>query len=140
MTTIQSATQPLPLLADSPLYTAYFAALREGRLTVRRCAACGTLQWPPRDLCGKCQSSNFEVADVPASGEVFTYSVMYRAFQPWFADMLPYGVVVVQVCDGIRVLGRFLGDPETLACGQSVELQIQRSESEAPIVCWRARK
>jgi len=139
-TQTQAAVQrPQPLLADSPLYQAHFAALREDRLTVRKCEDCGQLQWPPRDLCSTCQSSRFTVVEVPRTGTVYTYSVMYRAFQPWFADKLPYGVVVVQLTDDVRMMGLYLGDAESLACGQQVEVQIEANGEGIPLVCWKTR-
>lgn len=130
---------PQPLLADSPLYVDHFEALRADRLTVRKCNECGTLQWPPRDMCGTCQSTSFALTDVPRSGQVYTYTVMYRAFQAWFTDKLPYGVVVVELIPGVRMMGRYIGDPETLTCGQHVDLEIQQQEGGIPIACWKSR-
>lgn len=131
-------SKPAPQMPDSPLYQGYFEGLRENQLHIPKCTSCGTLQWPPRELCGNCQGSEFEQHEVPAKGEVYTYSVMYRAFHPWFSDKLPYSVVVVEVADGIRLLGRYVGsDPEEVACGQQMEAVFNEFGPGTDSIAWR---
>ena len=135
--TIDRAT-PAPLLPDNPFYADYFEGLRQGRITVRSCADCGTLQWPPRELCGQCQGPTFNPSNVPTVGNVYTYSVMYRAFHPGFADKLPYGVVVVEVADGVRIIGRYVGsDSEDLECGQRMEAVFDDLGPDSGSIAWR---
>ncbi|GAA4711370.1 hypothetical protein GCM10023215_62070 [Pseudonocardia yuanmonensis] len=129
---------PVPLMPDSSLYADYFKGLRDGRLVAQTCTGCGALQWPPRELCGHCQSSTFEPVDVPTEGLVYTYSVMYRAFHRAFADKLPYGVVVVEVADGVRFIGRYAGpDPESIECGQRMEAVFDDLGPDSGSVAWR---
>lgn len=135
--TLLEASRPKPLLAQSPLYKDYFRSLREGRVVVRRCEACGNLQWPPRELCRICHSEKFGVADVPMVGEVYTFSVMHRAFAHWYADKLPYGVAVVEVADGIRLLGGYVGDVAGLQCGARVEAVIEPVDDDVAVLLWR---
>ncbi|GAA4289019.1 hypothetical protein GCM10022262_33800 [Georgenia daeguensis] len=133
-----SVAPPAPLLPDNPLYEQYFDGLRTGRIRVRECTECGTRQWPPRELCGACQGSSFVPRDVPTTGEVYTYTVMYRAFHPWFKDQLPYGVAVVEVEGGIRIIGRYVGDdPEGLACGQRMEAVFDDLGEDGGSIAWR---
>ncbi|WP_376707648.1 Zn-ribbon domain-containing OB-fold protein [Nocardioides alcanivorans] len=71
-----------------------------GSVVVRRCRACDTVQWPPRPTCGTCHQTAFASHPVDPVGTVHTFSVVHRAFHPWFADRLPYGVAVVDVSGG----------------------------------------
>lgn len=137
-TTTIGVTPPVPLLPESPLYAQYFEGLREGRIAVRTCADCDARQWPPRELCSNCQGSNFTSSDAPIVGEVYTYTVMYRAFHPWFKDQLPYGVVVVEVDEGIRIIGRYAGaDPDRLECGQRMEAVFDDLGADNGSISWR---
>lgn len=111
---------PMPQAASDPLYQKFFDGLKQKTLWTRRCAQCGTWQWPPQTFCFHCQSTDFEWHELPTSGEVYSYSVMYRAFDRYHADKLPYGVVIVKLGE-IHITGRFLGDPEDIHCGLPVE-------------------
>ncbi|WP_430334553.1 Zn-ribbon domain-containing OB-fold protein [Rhodococcus sp. ACT016] len=127
-----------PLMPDSPLYEDYFRGLSERRITVRQCDDCNTLQWPPREICGACQGSSFVPADMPHEGEVYTYSIMYRAFHPAFTDSVPYGVVVVELAEGVRIIGRFVdSDPDSLECGQRMEVVFDGLGDGSGSIAWR---
>ncbi len=138
MTTTTDVPRPVPAMPDSPLYRAYFAGLREQAIRVPRCTDCGVLQWPPRELCGHCQGSSFEQVDVPTVGEVYTYTVMNRAFHPWFRDKVPYGAAVVEVAPGVRILGRYAGDDvESLHCGQRMVAVFDDLGADSGSIAWR---
>ena len=63
--------------ADSRL-SQFFARLREGRLSTRRCRADGSLSWPPRLVCPKCHRSDLEWVDLPETGTmIFTADAVY---------------------------------------------------------------
>jgi uncharacterized OB-fold protein len=57
---------------------------------------------------------------------VHTFSVCYRAFDPWFASRVPYGIVVADLGDGIRLTGSYLGDDlDGLRCGLPVRAEYE---------------
>jgi uncharacterized OB-fold protein len=109
--------RPFPSAVE-PEYQQFFAGLADGLIIVRRCTSCGTAQWPPRDACGHCHGTDFVGAEVAQQGTVYTCSVVQRAFQPWFAERVPYGIAVVDVGQGIRLMGNVFGpDVERLRIG-----------------------
>ncbi len=127
-----------PLYSESPLYAEYFEGLKQRRITVPMCAGCETVQWPPRELCGVCQNSRFVPANMPTEGEAYTYSVMYRAFHPAFRDAVPYGVVVVEVAKGVRIIGRYVGsDPDSLECGQRMTAVFDDLGIDSGSIAWQ---
>jgi uncharacterized OB-fold protein len=72
-------------------------------------------------MCSNCRSDRFEPVDINDHGVVHTFTVVYRAFDSWFADHVPYGVVIADLGDGIRLTGNYLGDDlDELACGTPV--------------------
>jgi hypothetical protein len=113
----------------APVATAFaefFSGLTRHQLTVRQCAACGALQWPPRLRCSRCRGDEFQAAVLPDRGVVHTFTVCYRAFDPWFASRTPYAIAVVEISDGIRLTGNYLGaDLAGLACGMPVRARYE---------------
>jgi uncharacterized OB-fold protein len=120
---------PAPVAAA---FADFLAGLARRELAVRRCAACGALQWPPRPFCSRCRGDEFRAAALPDRGVVHTFTVCYRAFDPWFASRVPYAIAVVEISDGIRLTGNYLGaDPSDLACGMAVRAQYEAVDGHA---------
>jgi len=133
---VSTVPRPFPSAVD-PLFREFVAGLDRGVLTVRRCAACARVQWPPRSLCGTCRAGEFEPHEVEPAGVVYTYTVVHRAFHPWFAERVPYGVAVVDVADSVRLTGLF--EPAgALRCGLDVRGEI-RELGGHPGLLWTPR-
>ncbi|MHA4854367.1 Zn-ribbon domain-containing OB-fold protein [Rhodococcus sp. MSC1_016] len=127
-----------PLMSGSPLYEQYFQGLSVRRIIVPRCDDCEVVQWPPREICGTCQGSSFIPAEMPHEGVVYTYSVMYRAFHPAFSNSVPYGVAVVELTEGVRIIGRFVdSDADSLECGQGMEAVFDDLGNGSGSIAWR---
>jgi uncharacterized protein len=125
------ASRPFPEPA-SPLFADYLGGLTSGCLVIRECTNCGVRQWPPRALCGTCRGQEFRPVRVADHGLVHTFTVVHRAFDPWFADRVPYGIVVADLGDGVRMTGNYLGDDlAALACGLAVEARYERDGQHA---------
>lgn len=118
-----------------PLFRDFLDAQHEGRLRVRRCTTCDRIQWPPRELCGTCRHPDFAPYEVEPEGTVYTFTVVHRAFHPWFTT--PYGVAVVALPDGIRLTGLF--EPvDELACDLEVRGEL-RDLGGHPGLVWTPR-
>ena len=128
--------RPRPGAIDQ-LYAPHYAALRERRLVVQECAHCGSRQWPPRELCFACHESEPGWVEVGPDGEVFTYTVVYRGFEPWFAERVPYGIVVVSVGPGLLMVGNYFGDDvESLECGMRVKASFEDVDDDLTLLQW----
>jgi len=92
----------------------YWAALAQGRLEIQQCGACGHWSWPARPVCGYCQSDDLTWREVAGTGEVYSWVVAHRPFNPSLADEVPYTIAYVRLDEDERVLipGRMqsLGD------------------------------
>ena len=118
------ATQPVP--KETPVSEPYWAGLREGVLKMQKCRACGQLRHYPRLVCSRCWS--MEVDWVVASGKAWahSWSVAHHAFHPGLAGEVPYVVVVADLEEGVRTLGRLLdADAGSLQIGTSLQLDIR---------------
>jgi hypothetical protein len=75
----------------------YFAAARRHRLTVRACAACGLLRYPPTHACPWCMDLGWTWKEVSGRGTIYSYEVVVHAIQPGFKELAPYVVVLVEL-------------------------------------------
>ena len=73
----------------------YWEFIRKGELRLQRCSACRTWRWPPRALCGRCRSFEFEWARVSGQGRVTSWITTHQIFGPAYRDEVPYHVVQV---------------------------------------------
>jgi uncharacterized protein len=118
-------------------FAPHFEALRRGELLVRRCEDCGRVQWPPRVCCRACNSERLAWIEAAREGVIYTFTVCYRAFHPWFAQRTPFGLVVADVEPGARVLGScFSRAVESLACGQRVRADFSSSDDGNVVLVW----
>jgi uncharacterized OB-fold protein len=128
-------TRPYPAPVAAA-FADFFAGLTRGELRVRKCYACGAIQWPPRVLCSRCRGDEFQAAVLPDCGVVHTFTVCYRGFDPWFASRTPYAIAVVEISDGIRLTGNYLGaELSQLACGMPVKAAYETVDGHA-FLCW----
>lgn len=124
---------PRPLAA--PLIDAatapYWAAADEGRLSTRRCQACGQLHWYPRPICPFCQG---DTDWVPLSGQGRIYSVSVTRK----AGPIAYAIAYVELDEGITMLSNIVDcDLDRLAIGQRVQVCFQPAEDGRMIPMFR---
>lgn len=113
---------------------AYWDGAADGRLVLQRCTSCGTVRHYPRVLCSVCQSFGVEPITATGRGTIHSWTIAHHAFDPAFADQLPYALVTVDMAEGVRVLGRLEGDPE-LRIGLPVAISF-RADAEGRHLPW----
>jgi uncharacterized OB-fold protein len=100
-----SETKPVP--HPSALTQPYWDGTKQGVLRIQHCAACGKARHYPRYICDACHSFDVEWKEASGRGTVHSWTVAHHAFHPGFRDDLPYTLVVVDLAEGVRALGRF---------------------------------
>jgi uncharacterized OB-fold protein len=69
------------------------------------CTACGTVQYPPRELCAACLADTLEWRVTDAEpGEVLAHTVLHHSHEPAFGAMLPLRVGLVRLDAGATVV------------------------------------
>jgi hypothetical protein len=63
---------------------------------------------------------------VSGRGTVHTYTVVHRAFHPWFVERVPYVVALVDLDEGPRLMTNIVAEPETVAIGTRVDVTFER--------------
>ena len=90
------------------------AGLADDSLLVRKCAACGRAAHPPLPGCPWCGHDQGEDVAASGRGTLLTWTVCHVAFDPAFADEVPYTVGLIELAEGARVLARIPDDPDSL--------------------------
>jgi uncharacterized protein len=97
----------------------YWEGLREHRLLLQRCAGCSRHRFPPMAGCPYCAATESEVVESAGEGTIYSWIVVHRAFQPHFADDVPYTVSTVELAEGPRLIG-WLEDSDEVEPGLAV--------------------
>ena len=101
----------------------FFAEAREGRLNGLRCQHCGELTIPPKEFCTACHEHSWDVVQLSGDGTIASFTVV-RVAHKTNTHESPYAVAVVQLKEGVSVLGRMVDLPlESLAGGSEVSFR-----------------
>jgi uncharacterized OB-fold protein len=96
------------------------------RLEGVKCLSCGQLYFPPKKVCNKCKSKNFEVISLPRTGKIITYTIIRLA--PYTYEIyVPYAVAVIELKNGVKIISQMTDcDLEDLKIGMRVEAVIRK--------------
>jgi uncharacterized OB-fold protein len=83
----------------------FWEGVREHRLLLQQCAACGTLRHPPVPMCGVCHSTDWTTGEAHGTGTVHSWIVS----KPPSALTDPGRIVVlVELREGLRIVGNLV--------------------------------
>ena len=91
---------PVPGDADRP----FWDGLREGRLLLSRCEACGYHTQRALVVCPNCGGESFAWSEVSGRGTIYAYTIARQTWVSGFEEDLPYVVVAVQIDEQPSVL------------------------------------
>lgn len=118
----------------------YWRAVREHRLEVQRCSACGALRFYPRGLCPACLAEAVTWVPLAGTGMVYSYTVVHQNRMPGFKDELPYVLAVVELTEGVRMTANVVDcRPEDVRIGMPVEVVFRDVTPEASLPVFRPR-
>jgi uncharacterized protein len=120
-------TRAAPIVPEPEgLAAFYWDAAQEERLVLQRCAACGRAWHPPSEFCPFCQTNDFEWFEASGDGVIHSYTVVQHAVHPAVEKWVPYTILLVDLVEGPRVIGRLLDAPGEPEIGTSVRLSFER--------------
>ena len=118
------------------------------RLLGSKCASCGTPYFPKSAVCHnpKCGESKMEEASFGPRGTLWSCAIQnYPPPLParYEEPYTPYALGMVDMPEGLRVLGRISADdPESVRVGSEVELVLERlylDENGDEVITWKFR-
>jgi uncharacterized OB-fold protein len=96
-----------------------------------RCTVCGAHHFPRHDTCPYCSTEDPVPTELSASGTLWAWTAVTSA-PPGYQGEIPYGLGVVELPEGIRVIARLTeGNPAALVSGQAMQLRIVPLHTDA---------
>jgi uncharacterized OB-fold protein len=130
-----------------PAVEGWFTTGDEPHLMGRRCAACGTIAFPPtvtRCPNPDCGGTGLEPVELSRRGTIWSYTVNHYAPPPPYAaadPFEPFGVAAVELSEErMIVLGQIAGDASSVAVGDEVELVVDALDpADGRLLVWKWR-
>jgi uncharacterized protein len=134
-----AGAQP-PLPPDDASTKFFWDGARAGELRLLRCQACGTYIHLPRPVCRNCQSFDLAPEKVSGRGTLYSYTVTFKAFHPFFVDRVPYVVatIALEEQEDLRILSNLVGVAEAdIIFGMPVMVDFEVLSPELTIPVFR---
>ncbi len=114
--------------ATTPDTKFFWDGLAEGKLLVQRCSECEALRHPPRPMCPRCNSLQWEAIPASGRGRVHSFVQPRHPVWPWFED--GYIVALIELDEGLRVVSNLREvDPAAVTIGMAVEVFMERFDN-----------
>ncbi|GAC1317074.1 MAG: OB-fold domain-containing protein [Acidimicrobiales bacterium] len=119
-TPARRAPRPRPSLTLDNQW--WFDGFRAHQLLIQRCTACGTLRNPPRPMCDRCRSLDWDTVEASGRGTVFSFVVNHYPQVPAFEYPLTVGLIELE--EGTRIVADVVGiEPAEVRIGMAVEVE-----------------
>jgi uncharacterized OB-fold protein len=137
MEVIRGRAWQRPLPAPDAYERPFFEAAARGELVYQRCPKCRHAQFYPRAVCTAC-GADPEWVTAAGRGSVHTYTVVRQNGMPPFKDELPYVVAMVELPEGVRMMGNVTDcDAEEVSVGAALEAYAVEFEAGLALPFWR---
>lgn len=99
--------------------------MTQGRLMAGKCRKCGKVLFPPRGLCDRCLSTEFDWVELSPKGKLLTYTVIHVA-PSQFQSVAPYPVGILEFEHDVKIPGMIRGiKAEELKVGMSLGMDFE---------------
>ena len=127
--------RPLPN-PMTPEAKPYWDGLREQKLMLPRCNACGHVFWYPRVACPKCHAKDVGWVQSKGRGTLHSFEIGHQSFNKAFKVPAPYVLAMVELAEGPRMLSNLIDvepDPKKIKCDMPVEVVFQKLTDEVTL-------
>lgn len=94
------------------------------------CLACGRIEAPENLTCPDCSAETLSESVPIGEGRLLSWTIVHRPPEE-FQSLAPYTIGIVEIQDGMSLLGRIEAATETLAHG--LHLKYARIENGSPV-------
>jgi uncharacterized OB-fold protein len=103
------------------------------RLVGTKCENCGTLYFPPRDICPTCRRESvgkMREEEMSGQGEVYSFTVVHDGLEQ-FRIQVPYVMALIKMKEGPLVTGQIVDcSPEDVKIGTKVTATLRKVRME----------
>ncbi len=108
-----------------------------GELRIQKCNACGDLRHPPGPMCPACHAHDRGHVVASGKGTVFSFLVHHAPRLP--GKELPITLALIDLEEGVRVVGEVQGNRDGIAIGAPVEVVFERIDDDLTLAQWAVR-
>ncbi|MBS7635950.1 Zn-ribbon domain-containing OB-fold protein [Candidatus Bathyarchaeota archaeon] len=106
----------------------FYKNISQKKLMGGKCRKCGKIHLPPRPLCDKCLSTEFEWVELPQKGKLLTYTIIHVA-PTQFQSMAPYAVGIIQLENGVKIPGMIRDVPlDKIKVGMRLKMEFEEPQ------------
>ncbi len=127
------------LSEPSPETVDYWRGVKNDKLLIKRCTACGQHHHPRRLICTACNRTVFDWIETSGRAKVYTFSTVHRAPRPEFDAEVPYTVGIMELEEGVYLFSRIVdaqGGNE-VRIGADAELFFQETGPSGRLPAYR---
>ena len=103
------------------------AAAAEGRFELQVCQRCQAVQYPPRDACHRCLSSQLKWTTQAGTGELLSETVLHHSNDSFYRERLPWRLGLVRLDAGPTVIVHLHGDVASAPAKVRVGARLDRA-------------
>ncbi len=100
------------------------AAAAEGRFELQVCQRCSAVQYPPRDACHRCLSSQLDWTAQGGEGVLLSETVLHHSNDPFYRERLPWRLGLVRLDAGPTVIAHLHGDVASPQSNPEVRVRV----------------
>jgi hypothetical protein len=103
----------------------FYRLMNEGKLMAGKCQKCGKVHLPPRPLCDRCLSKDFEWTSLPTGGKLLAYTIIHVA-PIQFQASVPYVIGIIGFDNGLKIPGMIKNVlPDQIKIGMPLTMVIE---------------
>lgn len=121
---------------ERSLWLPFDEGARQGELKLQVCKNCATVQYPAREVCRRCLSSELKWQTINAGGKILSHTVVHVSNEERFRDGLPCCIGSIKLDCGPVVLANLPEGP--LETGTRVRVEVKPDESGRGILFAKA--
>ncbi len=131
--------KPLPIITDRS--KPFWDAAKDKILQLPQCKNCQHIRAQFEDFCPKCGSELFEWKILSGHGTIWSHCVFYQKYFPEFEQDLPYGVVLVELDEGPKLISNIVHQEQTqLKVGLRVNAYFEDVTDEITLIKFTLSK
>lgn len=93
-------------------------------LAIQRCTSCETLRHPPRPMCNRCRSLQWDFIAASGRGTLASYTVLEHPQFPGY--QYPIAIALVELEEGERITAQLVGiEPDDITFGMPLQVSFQ---------------
>ena len=77
----------------------FWDGVKQHKLMILQCRACGHYIHYPRPICEACLSEDLAPKEVSGRGTLYSHTVTVQAFHPYWIDKIPYVLATIELVE-----------------------------------------